>query len=193
MFCEEHGRISKVEHKTQIICSVNGHHLAFGFPHDRIWEFCCDCEVFQSSKLAKGKVDTECRVCKRRTVRRYMCHDCQTISFESDQAPRGKREAVIQKTTGDLLICPGCFSGADKKNLLFHRCENLQIGFFTARMDCLFCHRKITGLSGIKTDNFTAAAKSKNCTNRGCGRPVNPVAVFCPYCGVLIGEAANKI
>jgi hypothetical protein len=192
MFCEEHGRISKVEHKTQIICSVNGHHLAFGFPYDRIWEFCCDCEVFQSSKLAKGKVETECRVCKRRTVRRYMCHNCQTISFESDQTPRGKHEAVIQKTNEDLLFCAGCFSGAGKKNLLLHKCENLRIDFLTTKMDCLFCHRKITVSSEIKTNNFTAAAKSKHCTNRECGQPVNPIAVFCPYCGILVGEAENK-
>lgn len=181
MFCEEHGRISKVERKTQIICSVNGHHLAFGFPYDRIWEFCCDCEVFQSSKLAKGSVETECRICKRRTALRYMCNNCQTISFESDQRPRGKDETVIQKATGVSLLCAGCFSAAVKANLLLHMCENLEVGFLTARVDCLFCQRKIT-----------APANSKQCTNPECGRSVAPIAVYCPYCGIRIGDTADK-
>lgn len=223
IFCEEHGRISKVEHQTQIICRINGHHLAFGFPYDRIWEYCCDCEVFQSSRLAKGKVETECRICKRRTVRRYMCHNCQTISFESDQPPRGKHDTVIRKTTGDSLCCAGCLAGVGEEKMFFHQCANLGIGFLTTRIDCLFCRRKITELSDTKKGNSVCAAKNakagieiisiecpnercqnliasdsvfcsfcglriKHCVAAECGLPVNPTAIFCPYCGTVIGK-----
>ena len=194
IFCEDHGRISKVELKAQIACRITGHYLAFGFPYDRIWEYCCDCEVFQASKLAKGKVAAECRVCRREVARRYMCHNCQTISFESNQPPRGKRQPAIQNTSPDLLQCAGCSLKAGDKNMILHRCPNLGIDFLTTRLDCLFCHRRTSesvvaknnGFAESKSFSAQAGILSVECPNNRCRNLIPWDSSFCPFCGLRL-------
>ncbi|MCD9186022.1 MAG: hypothetical protein LUM44_06295 [Pyrinomonadaceae bacterium] len=199
IFCEEHGRISKVESKSQITCGVTGHYLAFGFPFDRIWEYCCDCEVFQSSKMAKGKVMNECRVCRRKVMRRYMCHNCQTVNFESNQPPRNKHRPAIQAANPDLLQCAGCSSTAEGKKMTFHSCPALKIVFLTTRSHCLFCHQQTAESFVAEKKVLDPTAKSSSaqvgivveCPDNRCCRQIPLDSLFCPFCGVKLMRCSN--
>jgi hypothetical protein len=202
IFCEDHGRISKIERASQIACYMTGHYLAFGFPYDRIWEYCCDCEVFQASKMSKGKAATDCRICRREVARRYMCHNCQTISFESDQPPRGKRQPSIQDAEPATLECRGCSSKPGNEKLVYHYCPVLGLVFLTARLDCLFCHRQTDEPFVAKTNGLHPAAKTSavesgmiavECPNKLCRNLIPADSVFCPSCGTGVKRCAAAV
>src|SRR5215213_8655418 len=86
----------------------NGHDVAKNFPYDTFWNYCCDCNIVFSSLAAAGaKADANCSYCERLITRRYLCHLCKTMSYESDENESTKH---FNLRTDDPPVpsCPGC-------------------------------------------------------------------------------------
>ena len=129
----------------QIICESGGEALAQNYPHEECWEYCCDCQSLWPSDLAKaGQAKEQCLVCSRQIKRRYLCHQCQVMSLDSDELTRGKAIAITSR--GEVEPgCPGCARGSGGGVVRRHECAEAGVEFSTARESCPFCDEQIAG------------------------------------------------
>ena len=94
VFCKEHQSSFDVEVKPQLICEIREHSLSIGFPHSEFWEYCCDCQTFSLNDFATGGVaNSACSHCDRKTSKQFVCSNCKTVCFDSDEETRGKHSA----------------------------------------------------------------------------------------------------
>src|SRR4051794_19727657 len=109
--CSHDGGIVDCVRMSRLRCE-NGHELAKDFPYDSFWEYCCDCNIFCLSTFeADKKAKSNCAFCNRLIARRYLCHRCRMISFESDENKQAK-QINLDGNGSPLPHCPGCLEPA---------------------------------------------------------------------------------
>lgn len=161
VFCPTHRIGFEAVAAGTILCGAGGHALAQNFPRDEFWEYCCDCQHFWPSDIAKsGKGREQCLVCDREIVRRFVCGDCKLISSESGDAVRRKAHSIAPGGAVDPS-CPGCLSpprGRPRE----HRCAEAGVSFVTPRADCPFCEERIGEPPSLPSSvaNYLAQIKS---------------------------------
>jgi hypothetical protein len=122
----------------------NGHELAKDFPYDSFWNYCCDCDIFCSSTItADKKANPNCPFCHRLIARRYLCHRCRMMSFESIGNKQPK-QINLGDDGSPTPHCPGCLEPASTLSPLQHDCSDLSLTYMTAREICPFCNEWIT-------------------------------------------------
>lgn len=140
VYCPTHRIHFQTLRAATIPCEAEGHTLALNFPHEGLWEYCCDCQNFLPSELVGGgKGKERCQNCERHTARLFLCDVCAVLSLDSDERGRGK---VFRVDDGPEPACPGCLTRpavAPKP----HRCADAAVEFLTAREVCPFCHENI--------------------------------------------------
>lgn len=142
VFCPTHKIGYETTAAKTIVCEAGGHLLAQSFPDENFWEYCCDCQTFFPSGVAKeNRLSDECVVCESRTARRYLCDACKLISFESDEAARGK---AFNVAAGAAVrpSCPGCLAPS-KLHPVFHACPEIAADLTTSRQTCPFCQETL--------------------------------------------------
>lgn len=142
VFCPLHKIDFVAVARSKILCEHGFHSMAEDFPHDGLWEYCCDCQRFSPSEIvARNKASERCVVCNRQVARRYMCHTCYLFIFDSQDA--AKRRAFDLSPEGLLAqVCPGCMSATDQP-ITNHLCDTLGVEFATAATVCIFCNEQI--------------------------------------------------
>jgi Tfp pilus assembly protein PilF len=126
----------------RIVCPAGPHELAQRFPNGEFWEYCCDCQRFWPSNLQQGgRGESQCPICDRATVRRYLCNLCKLISVESDDGARRKAFSI----SADGCVgpsCPGC-AGQPPKQFFEHDCPDSGTTFTTAFVSCPLCDKSL--------------------------------------------------
>lgn len=180
VYCPTHRINFEVPESGRILCESGGHALALNFPHEGSWEYCCDCQVFWPSEMDKGgKAKESCPVCTRTTARRYLCHECQLVSIESDDPARRKSYRV--GTSGEIQpACPGCNEPAGAEPLQ-HVCEETAAAFATTRSKCPFCEELIR-----KPEPVVPQEEKIFCGN--CGTQTFAGQEVCRKCGGPVGK-----
>lgn len=190
VYCPTHRINFEVPGSGRILCENGGHALALDFPHEGFWEYCCDCQVFSPSELDKGgKARESCPVCTRPTARRYLCHECKLLSFESDDAAR--RRSFRLGPRGEVEpSCPGCHKAAGA-SALEHVCEDAGAAFATARAKCPFCEEPVRRPSPAAPHVISPPAVERIfCA--ACGTQAAPDNDFCMNCGGPVGLNAAR-
>ena len=184
VFCPTHKINFEVPNTSRILCESGGHALAHNFPHQDYWEYCCDCQHYWPSEMAKGgKAKEQCPVCSRETVRRYICDECKVVSLESDDA--GRRKAFRIGARGAVEpSCPGCMKVA-KNALQAHECKDAAAGFVTARAECPFCDEPVKKEAAKNREE-----SAPTCLN--CGTAGKPTDKFCKKCGKPVGAMIDS-
>jgi len=142
VFCSLHKIDFVALARSKILCEHGLHSMAEDFPHDGLWEYCCDCQRFSPSEIvARNKASARCVVCNRQVARRYMCHACHLFIFDSYDA--AKRRAFDLSPEGLFAqVCPGCMSVTEQP-VTNHICDTLGVEFATAATVCIFCNEQI--------------------------------------------------
>jgi hypothetical protein len=177
----------------RIVCESNGEALAHNFPYESFWEYCCDCQSFWPSNLAKGgSIEDRCPICSREVVRRFVCALCKMMSQESGE---GSRRKAFTITPSGLVepTCPGCLGRADSiaSN---HHCDEAKADFTTPRETCPFCHESLkeTVRQGEKTVAFVNQPDASQPIHLAPVPPTNSApAIVCPTCGT-VGKSTDK-
>ena len=131
---------------------VNGHDVAKNFPYDGFWDYCCDCHtVFSFLTASDGQAGPDCPYCDRRIARRYVCHRCRTMSFESDEQVANK-EFSLPIDGPPVPSCPGCLEPASDISVVEHDCPDLAVKYLTGLQVCPFCDRRITRDSDVEVN-----------------------------------------
>lgn len=143
VFCPTHRIGYETRAAKIILCEAGGHTLTQSFPDENFWEYCCDCQTFFPSGVAKeSRLKDACPVCEAHTTRRYLCDTCKLISFESDEPARGKAFSVPAQAAAVGPSCPACLS-MPRSRPVFHACPELDSDFTTPRATCPFCQEMI--------------------------------------------------
>ena len=146
--CGQDGGIVDCVRTAKMRCK-NGHELAKDFPYDSFWDYCCDCDIFCSSTIVSEKgARSNCPFCNRLIARRYLCHRCRMMSFESDENKQAK-QINLGAGGSPLPHCPGCLESAVSFSIQQHDCSNLSLTYMTAREVCPFCNEWITEARAI--------------------------------------------
>lgn len=142
IFCPTHKTSFLTAGESRIVCESGGEALAWNFPHEATWGYCCDCRSFWPSGIQKGKsIEGFCPVCARDGARRYLCGFCKLISFDSDEATKRKPFNVAQRGTVEPA-CPGCLKSAPSV-LWQHHCDEAATEFATPLRSCPFCSESL--------------------------------------------------
>lgn len=142
IYCPTHKTSFITAGENRIVCESGGEVLAWNFPHESLWSYCCDCRSFWPSGIQKGSsIEGSCPVCSRDGVRRYLCGFCKVISFDSDELTKRKPFSVgllgaIEPT------CPGCLKSAPS-TLWHHHCDEAATEFATPLKSCPFCSESL--------------------------------------------------
>lgn len=141
--CPEHNIDVTAERGERIVCSAGPHALAQSFPSEEFWEYCCDCQRFwPSDHSLHNRGNSQCPVCERLTVRRFLCAQCNVISVESD-SPGPRKAFSIPSSRGiPVPACPGCLKDVETPGVE-HDCEDFGAPFITLRSVCPFCEHAI--------------------------------------------------
>jgi hypothetical protein len=140
--CVSDAAIVECERGPKIECE-NGHELAQNFPHDRFWDYCCNCDIFSLSSALEGKeAEANCSFCQRSIARRFLCHHCRMMTLESAES-NAARMVQLSDDGRPLPYCPGCLEPTTT-GLLQHDCYSLFVTYVTAREVCPFCNDAIT-------------------------------------------------
>ena len=142
VYCPSHKVGFSAAATATIECSSSTHTLAYGFPNESFWEYCCDCQHYWPIDAAKGnKGSDDCPVCERHIDRRALCSDCKVMSVESNDA--AKRKAFSISSQGLVKpACPGCLRQTDRA-VLEHSCPDFGCVFVTTREVCPWCDERL--------------------------------------------------
>jgi hypothetical protein len=142
IYCPAHKTSSLTARESRIVCDSGGEALAWSFPHEKFWGYCCDCLTFWPSGIQKGRaIDSACPVCGREAARSYLCGFCKVISLDSDDAAKRKPFNVSRHGPIDPS-CPGCLKTATNPARQ-HRCDEAVTEFSTTLMSCPFCSESL--------------------------------------------------
>ncbi len=187
VFCNEHQASFDVELKPHLVCEIREHSLSGGFPNSEFWQYCCDCQTYSLSDFETGgTAKTDCGHCERETARFFVCSDCKTVCYDSDEDTKGKGVSV--SFIGGLKPnCPSC-ENPSNGNLFQHSCDSVKAIILTKRLECPFC-QKSTGIKKsepIVAINPSESAIENRCTM--CFTPREPDANCCTECGMAFGN-----
>ena len=147
----DNGAVVDCTRGPKLLCE-NGHELAKNFPYDSFWNYCCDCDIYSSSITSAGtKTESECSFCERSITRRYLCHRCRTMSFESDEKKPTKLY-MLGAGGSPIPHCPGCLETSDQIEVLEHECVEISVTYLTAREVCPFCNEWITKAGEVENE-----------------------------------------
>jgi Double zinc ribbon len=182
VFCPEHQAAFEVEAKPQLVCEIREHSLSVDFPQAEFWQYCCDCQTFSVNDFeTNGSVKANCLHCERTTTRLFLCSNCKTVCYDSDEDTRGKI-TTVNFGTGVSPNCPACEIPPDGKVFL-HHCDSVKAVLLTLRADCPFC-LKPTEIKVIKLTAETTIVETGS--RRSCPQCLSLLendAVFCTECG----------
>ena len=147
--CAQDGGVVRCTRGPKLQCE-NGHDVATNFPYDGFWDYCCNCKiVFSFLTTSGGQAEPNCPYCERVIARRYVCHRCRTMSFESDEKEATK--AFNLRVDGPPLpSCPGCLEASTDITVVEHDCRELAVSYLTALEVCPFCDKWITKESEVE-------------------------------------------
>lgn len=177
-FCPIHEVGFETADERKVLCEITGHALALDFPRSEVWEFCCNCSTFAPSGLGKGeKARSHCFSCQNEISTRYLCSECQTVSFECGKKSRKQQHFVA--TSGIEPDCPACRSPVASAPVVNHECDEIDSKLLTARGTCPFC------LDGTNT-GFTMPGRNPSNVSGdvcpSCQHVNRPESVFCSKC-----------
>lgn len=161
--------------ESTILCERGGHEIGIGFPGRSLWKYCCDCATFWPSELANGNSSSNCLVCERLTLKRFLCSSCQVISIESAASIPQKTHS-IEVERGIKPGCPACKAIAATP-VVEHQCADVGFKYLTARPACLFCEEATAPaqVDGKKSVDQVACSS--------CGAKLSAPFKFCGHCG----------
>jgi formylglycine-generating enzyme required for sulfatase activity len=158
-----------------IQCDRSAHAIGQGFPNESVWAYCCDCATFWPYEpTSRGSQLTDCLVCERQIVRRYLCNSCQVISVESNALVRRKAHSIDTITIQPH--CPGCRSASIEKSVE-HHCAETSITFLSARSTCPLCRLQIVPTATQPQEE----TQRRFC--RDCSAELTAPFRFCKRCG----------
>jgi formylglycine-generating enzyme required for sulfatase activity len=161
--------------ESTILCEQGGHEIGSGFPGRSWWKYCCDCATFWPSEVANGNSSSNCPVCERLTLKRFLCSACQVISIESASSVPQKTHS-IEVERGIRPSCPACKAVA-ATSVVEHQCADIGFKYLTSRSACLFCE---DATAPAKTD-ATPSSDPASCSS--CGAELTSPFKFCKRCG----------
>jgi len=183
-YCPSHRIRFQAAGQAVISCEQGGHTVAAGFPSNSWYEFCCDCGTFWPTDSAGGSLQrSECLVCERPLVKRFLCNKCQVVSIESSALVRRKTYSI--QDSGITPDCPGCGTAAPGR-LHEHDCGEAKVRLLTARQTCPFCE------THLEAKNFSKAAPGETARVAvcpSCQMPQKPDNIFCGHCGKSLAAA----
>lgn len=135
-FCLTHQEPCVAERAHPLPLCEQGHALSEDFLRDK-WEFCCGCQSFFKRNDHEPARD-RCPSCDRAILARYLCHHCDTLSFEAELPPP-QRDFSFSAAGVPQPNCPCCLTAAPA-SIVKHGCvSGLRAAFSTARTRCPFC------------------------------------------------------
>ena len=162
VYCPTHKTFFGAVAAGTITCRSGAHALTQNFLADEFWEYCCDCQSFWPSEIAReGKGREQCPACDRAAARRFLCDRCTLLSVESDEASRRKAHTILP-SGGVSPACPGCLNPPGPR-LLKHHCDEVPLSFTTARAACPFCEVPLAPPVSfpVSVADYLDAARSK--------------------------------
>lgn len=120
-------------------CEQGAHLITEDFLRDK-WEYCCACESF-FERRDQEPTRLCCPSCNRIIVARYLCHSCDTLSFDArfEAEPRQSRRNFFFSSTGvPKPYCPCCTIAPDESQRV-HYCIALGCNLRTSRQNCPLC------------------------------------------------------
>ena len=142
IYCPTHKTSFMTAGESRIVCESGGEALAWNFPHEEFWGYCCGCQSFWPSGIQKGSsAENSCPVCGREVAKRYLCGFCKVISLDSDDVARRKPFSVAERGPVEPS-CPGCLK-ATPAALCWHRCGEAAAEFATPLKSCPFCSESL--------------------------------------------------
>lgn len=149
--CAQDGGVVRCTRGPKLQCE-NGHDVATNFPYDDFWDYCCNCKIVFSFVIASGgQAEPNCPYCERLIARRYVCHRCRTMSFESDDKETTKHFS-LRIDGPPVPSCPGCLEPSSEISVVEHDCTELAVTYLTALEVCPFCDKWITKESEVEAD-----------------------------------------
>jgi hypothetical protein len=139
-FCLTHQEPCVAERSNPLPLCEQGHRLSEDFLRDK-WEYCCGCQCFfkrHDHEPARGR----CPSCDRAILARYLCHQCDTLSFEAELPPP-QRDFSFSVAGAPQPNCPCCLTTAPELMVKHDCADALHVLFRTARTRCPFCGRSL--------------------------------------------------
>jgi ketosteroid isomerase-like protein len=140
-FCLTHQEPCVTERAHPRPMCEQGHVLSEDFLRDK-WGFCCGCESFFKRNDHEAAY-SRCPSCDRTILARYLCHNCDTLSFEVESPPP-QRNFSISASGGLQPVCPCCLVHP-KQSTSKHDCAALCVTLWSSRLECTFCSENIRG------------------------------------------------
>jgi formylglycine-generating enzyme required for sulfatase activity len=179
-YCPQHQLRFRTARGTVIACDQGGHQIGSEFPNRSWWQYCCDCGTFWLSDDEDNLRRSQCVVCERPTVRRYVCSVCQVISIESGGTISRKQFSISAKQ-GAMPNCPGCATRSELPPAE-HECGQIGSSVLTLRTLCPFCEDHVPENEARQTNALVACPH--------CGTLGNRDIKFCGKCGKSRLQAA---
>ena len=196
IYCPQHQTVSEVEEKPQVICEIREHALSNDFPRAEYWEYCCDCRIFSPSSFGSGgKARANCPHCESPIARRFLCDECKTVSYESDEDTKGKNFGIGAE--GVKPACPGCRKIFGTIHSNQHQCAEIEGLLTTHRAECPFCEKSTFAKASepkpveplpdnVPPPNVAGKPGSTQCPK--CGNWGFAGRIHCGKCGTRLAE-----
>ncbi|MBS1807712.1 MAG: hypothetical protein JST84_05935 [Acidobacteria bacterium] len=137
VFCLRHQEVSCSAEKDLLIRCDQDHVLSENLRKDR-WEHCFSCRTFIPRQEHVALAE-QCASCDRRVSWRYLCDQCDCLSFATNDAPADNDAALSQP---GYAACPCCLSRLPV-TLRKHSCPGLKAAVLTSRVHCSSCGESI--------------------------------------------------
>jgi hypothetical protein len=139
-FCLTHQEPCVAERANPLPFCEQGHRLSEDFLRDK-WEYCCGCQSFFKRHDHEPARD-RCPSCDRAIMARYLCHLCDTLSFEAELPPP-QRDFSFSTVGAPQPNCPCCLASTPALMVMHDCVDALRARFSTARTRCPFCGRSV--------------------------------------------------